>query len=55
MGGPLGQGFLEGDKLICPWHGWEYDARTGVLSDDPQSKLAVYPIKIENGDVLVEL
>lgn len=55
MGGPLGQGFLEGDKLICPWHGWEYDARTGALLDDPQSKVAVYPIKIENGDVWVEL
>ena len=55
MGGPLGQGFLEGDKLICPWHGWEYDVRTGQLLDDPQSKVALYPIKVENGDVMVEV
>jgi nitrite reductase (NADH) small subunit len=55
MGGPLGQGFIEGDKIVCPWHGWEYDLKTGVVSDDPKSKLAVYPVKTENGDVLIEI
>ena len=55
MGGPLGQGYIEGGKIVCPWHGWEYDLRTGELGDDPKSKLAVYPIKVENGDVLIEL
>lgn len=55
MGGPLGQGFVDGGKIVCPWHGWEYDLKTGELSDDPQSKLSVYPIKVENGDVLVEM
>jgi nitrite reductase (NADH) small subunit len=55
MGGPLGQGFIEGDKIVCPWHGWEYDAATGALLDDPQSKLAVYPLKTEDEDVLVDL
>ena len=28
--------------------------KTGQLEDDPKTKLAVYPIKIENGDVLIE-
>lgn len=55
MGGPLGQGYIEGDKIVCPWHGWEYDLKTGALADDPKSKLAVYPIKVENGDVLIEM
>lgn len=55
MGGPLGQGFVDGGKIVCPWHGWEYDLKTGELSDDPQSRLSVYPIKVENGDVLVEM
>jgi len=55
MGGPLGQGYIEGDKIVCPWHGWEYDLKTGAMGDDPKSKLAVYPIKVENGDVLIEL
>jgi nitrite reductase/ring-hydroxylating ferredoxin subunit len=55
MGGPLGQGYVDGSKIVCPWHRWEYDAATGQLFDDPKSKLEVYPIKIEGGDVLIEM
>ena len=55
MGGPLGQGYIEGNKVVCPWHGWEYDPKTGEVEHDPKSKIAVYPIKIENGDVMVEV
>jgi len=55
MGGPLGQGSIEGGKIVCPWHGWEYDPQTGSLEGDPKTKLDVYPIKIENGDVLVDV
>ena len=29
QGGPLGEGFIEGCWLICPWHGWEYDPVSG--------------------------
>ena len=51
----LGQGYVDGGKIVCPWHGWEYDATTGQLFDDPKSKLAVYPVKVENEDVLVDI
>ena len=56
-GGPLGEGTgtIEGGKLVCPWHGWAYDPKTGQATHNPNAKVAVYPIKIENGDVLVEL
>jgi nitrite reductase (NADH) small subunit len=54
-GGPLGQGYVEGNKIVCPWHGWEYNAHTGELFEDPTSKLDIYPIKLENGDVLVDI
>ncbi len=52
-GGPLGQGVVEDGKVICPWHGWGWDAKTGEAG--PGVKVAVYPVKIEGGDVLVEL
>jgi len=55
MGGPLGQGYVDGEKVVCPWHGWEYNAKTGELFDDPKSKLDVYAIKVENGQVLVDV
>lgn len=54
-GGPLGQGIIEGDKLVCPWHGWQYDPRTGEAAHNPSAKVAVYPIKIEGDDVLVAI
>ena len=55
MGGPLGQGYIEGSKVVCPWHGWEYDPKTGQLEDDPKTRIPVYPIKVENGEVFVDL
>ncbi len=54
-GGPLGQGLIEEGKLVCPWHGWQYDPRTGEVAHSPGVKVASYPLKIEGEDVLVEL
>jgi nitrite reductase (NADH) small subunit len=53
-GGPLGQGVIEGGKVICPWHGWAWDPKTGE-AQVPGAKVAVYPVKIEGGEVLIEL
>jgi nitrite reductase/ring-hydroxylating ferredoxin subunit len=39
--------------LRCPWHGWEYDLETGRCVDDPGLRAAVYPVRVENGRVLV--
>jgi nitrite reductase/ring-hydroxylating ferredoxin subunit len=54
-GGPLGQGTIEHGNVVCPWHGWEWDPKTGAAVHNSGAKLAVYPLKIENGDVLVEI
>lgn len=54
-GGPLGQGVIQKGKVVCPWHGWAYDPQTGALDSNPSAKVAVYPIKLENGDVMVDV
>lgn len=54
-GGPLGQGMIEGGKVVCPWHGWSWDTKSGEAAQNPAMKVAVYPLKIENGDVMVEV
>ncbi|MGO8794758.1 MAG: Rieske (2Fe-2S) protein [Candidatus Sulfotelmatobacter sp.] len=54
-GGPLGQGMVDGGKVVCPWHGWAWDTKTGQASQSSSMKVAVYPLKIEGGDVLVEI
>lgn len=52
-GGPLGEGFMDGTTLTCPWHAWQYDVTTGQSTVNPQVKLATYETKIEGEDVLI--
>jgi nitrite reductase (NADH) small subunit len=54
-GGALGQGTVENGKIVCPWHGWQYDPKSGEAAHNPTAKVAVYQLKIEGEDVLVEL
>jgi nitrite reductase/ring-hydroxylating ferredoxin subunit len=54
-GGPLGQGRLEGVWVICPWHAWEWDCRSGAMKDDTSRRAPTVPLEIRDGDVLLEL
>ena len=54
-GGPLGEGFLEGEVVSCPWHGWRYNVKTGQNVIFPSAKVATYAVKIEGDNVLVSL
>ena len=54
-GGPLGQGALHGTTLVCPWHAWEYDCRSGVNEMDEGLRLATVPVRIEGDDILLEI
>jgi nitrite reductase (NADH) small subunit len=51
--GPLGDGRLNGCVLTCPWHGWQYDVRTGENEFDGAIVLETYPVRVEDGDVRV--
>ena len=43
-----------GEMLKCPWHGWEYDIRTGQSWCDPNdTRVRAYPVSIEPGETLV--
>ena len=53
QGGPLGEGELEGETVTCPWHGWEYNVKTGAKVMNPTVKVAIYPVQVEGGDIKV--
>jgi NAD(P)H-dependent nitrite reductase small subunit len=53
QGGPLGEGLLEGETVICPWHSWKYNVKTGICSTNPSRKVNTYSVKIENGQIQV--
>lgn len=52
----LSQGYQEGDVIECPLHQARFSITTGkCLSPPAERDLAVYAVRIEDGDVLVEL
>jgi nitrite reductase (NADH) small subunit len=55
QGGPIGQGQIQGGRVICPWHMWEYDCRTGQNDFDPDMRLATYEVKVEGEDILLQV
>lgn len=44
-----------GELLRCPWHGWEYDIRTGQSYCDPTDiKVKQYAVSVQPGDRIVK-
>ena len=45
----------KGEILRCPWHGWEFDVRTGQSYCDPEKfRTKAYPVGVEAGKNVVE-
>ena len=55
QGGPLGQGELTGCIVTCPWHGWQFDVRTGQHQLSRSMKQPRFDTKVEDGSVWVEI
>ena len=56
VGGPLGEGTLDGDYVVCPWHYWKFHYRTGHgEAGYEQDQVPAYPTKVENGRLYVDL
>ena len=54
-GGPLGEGRLRGERILCPRHGAAFDARTGrVLTLPAVKSVRAYPVTIDGDEVRVD-
>lgn len=51
--GPLGQGMVEDGRVVCPYHGWAFDVKTGAASHAPDEKVRIYEAVIKDGELLV--
>jgi nitrite reductase (NADH) small subunit len=54
-GGPLGEGIVEDGRVVCPWHAYAFDPRSGVSDQDPDVKAEVFESRIEDGELRVKL
>jgi nitrite reductase/ring-hydroxylating ferredoxin subunit len=44
----LSGGTLSGEVLRCPWHGYEYDVRSGCALVDPRLRLRRVRVEVED-------
>lgn len=51
--GPLGEGRILDCLVTCPWHGFQYDVRTGRSPAPFTEKIPTYGLRIENGALQV--
>src|SRR3954452_20244753 len=50
-GAPLGAGMLDGGKIVCPLHGWAFDATSGVCDVRPDRSVTTYPTRVRVGQI----
>jgi nitrite reductase/ring-hydroxylating ferredoxin subunit len=53
QGGPLAEGDVEGTTVTCPWHGWQFDVRTGKTPLGPKITQTIFEVQVEGQDVMV--
>ena len=55
-GGPLAEGELDGEEVICPWHGARFNIKTGAVLAPPASQgVKSFPVRVTGDDVEVEI
>ncbi|MEK6950584.1 MAG: Rieske (2Fe-2S) protein [Nanoarchaeota archaeon] len=54
-GGPLGEGMLEQNTVVCPWHGWEFDVTSGNCLVPGGFQLKSYKVEVKGEEIWVEV
>ena len=54
-GGPLSQGIVHGQRVTCPLHNWVIELTTGQAVAPDAGCAARYPVRLQDGRVLLLL
>ena len=56
VGGPLCEGDIDSDKVTCPWHGAEFNIKTGeVLAPPAEQNVKCYKVFVEDDVLKIEI
>jgi len=55
VGGPLGEGAIKDDYVVCPWHSWQFHRITGQGQPGYPDAVAQYELKQEDGKLYVNI
>src|SRR3989442_1210463 len=50
-GGPLAEGKIEGDEVICPWHGPRFNVTTGAVLEPPGQGVRSFAVRVTGEEV----
>lgn len=53
-GGPLCEGSIKGGKVVCPWHEWEFDIKSGRCVNVPGCDAFTVAIKVIDGVIYLD-
>lgn len=53
--GPLADGWVEADAVVCPWHGFDFELTTGRCRVDENLNVPVYRVRVQDGAVEVDI
>jgi nitrite reductase (NADH) small subunit len=54
-GGPLNEGTLIGNMVLCPWHRWAFDVTDGKCITNPIAKVSCFEVIVEGEDLLIRI
>ena len=55
-GGPLAEGMVTGEEVICPWHGSRFNVKTGsVLTPPARQGVKSYAVRVTGDDIEIDL
>ena len=52
-GAQLCEGFVRNATVMCPWHGWQFDLKTGKGVNYPSQSVKSYAVKVEEGEIKI--
>jgi len=52
-GASLAEGFLDGGKVFCPWHCFDFNLKTGECATVPSLRVQNYEVKILGEDIFI--
>ncbi len=55
QGGPLGKGQLEGQIVTCPWHGWQFDVRSGQHQINPTLRQPRFGVHVADERIMISV
>lgn len=50
-----GQTFSDTRHFVCPWHGWEYDLKTGECAGDKRVRLKKFEVVCKGDDIFLKV